>query len=86
MEEKCLPNRPEVIFHTFGVKDLSTVKPCIHKQRTVLRTFQHKLQDLHLSSSEMAQVTQRGCGVTIPGDDQQLSGHGPGQPSPGVPV
>ena len=30
----------------------------------------------------MAQVAQGGCGVSLLGDTQNLSGHGPGQPAP----
>lgn len=33
-----------------------------------------------------AQIAQRSCGVSIPGDIQNLSGHGPGQPALGAPA
>lgn len=32
------------------------------------------------------QVAQRGCGVSIPGIIQNLTGHGPGQPAPRDPA
>ena len=31
----------------------------------------------------LEQVAQRGCGISILGDTQKLSGHGPGQPTLG---
>jgi len=34
----------------------------------------------------MAQVAQRGYGVSVPADDQKLSGYGPGQLALGGPV
>lgn len=33
----------------------------------------------------LAQVDQRGCGISLLGDLQKLLGHGPGQPAVGVP-
>ena len=54
------------------------------------RSSGHKLKHRRLcmnirnhceGDSTLAQVAQDSCGVSIPGDTEKLSGHGPGQPA-----
>jgi len=40
----------------------------------------------HEEGQILAQVAQRGCGVSILGDVQNLAGLGPGQPAVGAPA
>ncbi|KAK4827150.1 LOW QUALITY PROTEIN: hypothetical protein QYF61_015104 [Mycteria americana] len=60
------------------------------RQRTQIKTHEipseHKKTLFYWEGGQtLEQVTQRGCGVSIHGAIQSLTGHGPGQPALGGP-